>query len=82
MSDTTIVISHDRVPVPASELNPAFPTPSSPVESGAASPVLIGLREVRTNVKVRAYIEKANEQIDSDRRLSWGILSRVGKQPY
>ena len=63
MSDTTIVISHDRVPVPASELNPAFPTPPSPVESGVASPSSIGVREVRTNVKVRAYIEKANEQM-------------------
>ena len=62
MIDTNIILSNDRVAVPASELIPAFP-PTIQSQSVTNLPHLLGLREVRTNEKVRAYIEKANEQM-------------------
>lgn len=74
-NDATDVIAHDRVAVAPEQLS--VPTPPAISNgkhekngNGAATQTatqaqrsVIGLREVRNNEKVRAYIEKANEQM-------------------
>src|SRR3954451_1175822 len=67
MGDTTEVISKDRVPVtpPRAEAR-AGGAVAAPVPENETAPqprAAIGLRDVRNNDKVRAYIEKANEQM-------------------
>ncbi len=67
MGDTTEVISKDRVPVtpPRAEAKAksAPPAPAPDKETVPHPQTAIGLREVRGNDKVRAYIERANEQM-------------------
>jgi len=70
LADTTEVISKDRVAVtpPRAEARAAQPVAAPPSVSSAidAAPhahAPIGLRDVRNNDKVRAYIDKANEQM-------------------
>lgn len=61
MQDTTEVIATDRVPV-----TPAHAGAVAGKATGADAnpqPAPIGLREVRSSEKVRAYIEMANEQM-------------------
>ncbi len=67
MGDTTEVISKDRVPVtpPRAEARAAKAVESPPPDPEVVPrpKAAIGLRDVRNNDKVRAYIEKANEQM-------------------
>ena len=70
MGDATEIISKDRVPVttPRAEQR-AVKSVATATGSGSAAEAAqkarapIGLRDVRSNDKVRAYIEKANEQM-------------------
>ncbi len=67
MGDTTEVISKDRVAVTpkraeARAANGLAPPPP-PTEAVPQPRAAIGLRDVRSNDKVRAYIERANEQM-------------------
>ena len=69
MSETTEVLAKDRVAAPP--LNgttgggaPAAPTTAiDPIHAEALAHPAVVLRDVRNNPKVRAYIEKANEQM-------------------
>ena len=67
MGDTTEVISKDRVSVtpPRAEARAAQRVAAPPGEPEVVPKpsTTIGLRDVRNNAKVRAYIERANEQM-------------------
>src|SRR5881227_3375785 len=71
MGDTSEVISKDRVPQtpPAVEARASQPAASlaapaiNSVEAEAHAHPPVGLRDVRNNEKVRAYIAQANEQM-------------------
>ncbi len=67
MGDTTEVISKDRVAVTPHRAEvrarQQAATPITSPETTDRPRATVGLREVRNNEKVRAYIEKANEQM-------------------
>ena len=67
MSDTTEVLAKDRVAAAPKNGKSGVGTAPATGEGAALAATgemrLIGLREVRNNEKVRAYIEKANEQM-------------------
>ncbi len=72
MADTTEVIASDRVAAPPPDATKIPDGPVSPQLMAATAPIetaqpteqrIIGLRDVRTNEKIRAYIEAANRQM-------------------
>lgn len=69
MEETTEVIATDRVPVPTNQLKSTTVSPVPTHEVTSTPPTarptehIVNLRDVRSNEKVRAYIEKANEQM-------------------